>query len=163
VCASFPAGRRAVPFHSFGHRLSGERESALVVDIDRFITPSKLVAYFGVLPIEGSSGVDRRFAERDKARMELEKLGFAVEPALRAALSKKPSLEVRRRIEAMLEKLAGAPRWRFLRALEVLESIATPESRQVLEALSQGTAELWPTQEAKAAFKRLKTRPAPRP
>ena len=33
--------------------------TAFILDIDRFETPGKLVAYFGVLPIEVSSGVDR--------------------------------------------------------------------------------------------------------
>ncbi len=33
--------------------------TAFVLDVDRFDTPGKLVAYFGVLPIEASSGVDR--------------------------------------------------------------------------------------------------------
>ncbi len=33
--------------------------TAFILDIDRFDTPGKLVAYFGVLPIEASSGVDR--------------------------------------------------------------------------------------------------------
>ena len=69
---------------------------------------------------------------------ELEKMGLAVEPALREALRKKPSLEIRRRIEAVLEKLAGGPRLRFLRALEVVEHIATPEAGQLLESLCQG-------------------------
>jgi WD40 repeat protein len=104
-----------------------------------------------------------QFAERDKAMTELEQLGLSVEPALRKALSAKPSLEVRQRIEAILDKLAGGPRWRVLRALEVLEHIATPEARQFLEKLSQGTAELWPTQEAKASLVRLKARPVVHP
>ncbi|HTU90957.1 MAG TPA: WD40 repeat domain-containing protein, partial [Gemmataceae bacterium] len=104
-----------------------------------------------------------KFAERDKAMIELEKLGLAVESSLRAALSAKPSLEIRQRIEAILEKLAGEPRLRFLRALEVLEHIATPEARQLVEALSRGTAELWPAQEAKASLARLAARPALQP
>jgi transposase len=33
--------------------------TAFMLDIDRFETPSKLVAYFGILPIEVASGVDR--------------------------------------------------------------------------------------------------------
>jgi transposase len=33
--------------------------TAFVLDIDRFDTPGKLVNYFGVLPVEASSGVDR--------------------------------------------------------------------------------------------------------
>jgi transposase len=33
--------------------------TAFILDIDRFATPTKLVAYFGVMPIKASSGVDR--------------------------------------------------------------------------------------------------------
>ena len=33
--------------------------TALVLDIDRFDTPGQLVAYFGTLPVEVASGVDR--------------------------------------------------------------------------------------------------------
>ena len=104
-----------------------------------------------------------RFAERDKAMTELEKLGLAVEPALRKALAEKPPLEVRRRIEELLANVADGPRWRFVRALEILEHLATAEARRLLEALSQGTAEMWPTQEAKAALARLAARPGPKP
>ncbi len=104
-----------------------------------------------------------QFAERDKAISELEQLGLGVEPALREALDAKPSLEVRQRIEAILDRLAGGTRLRFLRGLEVLEHIATPEARQVLETLSQGTAELWPAQETKASLARLARRRASQP
>lgn len=104
-----------------------------------------------------------QFAERDKAMAELEKLGLAVEPALHKVLASKPSLEVRRRIEAVLEKLAAGPRLHFIRALEVLENIATPEARQILKTLSQGSAELWPTQEAEATLVRLAARHLSRP
>jgi WD40 repeat protein len=104
-----------------------------------------------------------KFAERDKAMTELEQLGLGVEMALREALNAKPSLEVRQRIESILDRLADGTRLRFLRALEVLEHIATPEARQVLETLSQGTAELWPAQEAKASLARLARRRASQP
>jgi hypothetical protein len=104
-----------------------------------------------------------QFAERDQAMSELEQLGLGVEQVLREALKAKPSLEVRQRIEAILEKLAGGPRWRVLRVLEVLEHIATPEARQLLETLSKGTAELWPAQEAKASLSRLAQRGASQP
>jgi hypothetical protein len=43
------------------------------------------------------------------------------------------------------------------------DRIAIPEARQVLTALSQGTEDMWPTQEAKASLVRLATRPAVRP
>lgn len=104
-----------------------------------------------------------RFAERARAMSELEKLGLAAEPALREALRGKPSLELRRRIEELLEKLAGGPRLRVLRALEVLEHLATPEARQLVAALAEGDAAATLTQEAKACLSRLKQRAASKP
>ncbi len=41
--------------------------TAFILDVDRFETPAKLVAYFGVLPIEASSGVDRDGRARARA------------------------------------------------------------------------------------------------
>src|SRR5579883_1286863 len=133
-----------------------------VVFLKNHLSPVTAAELKRVKPLLAALDSDQ-FAERDKAMTELEQLGLSVEPALRQALSAKPSLEVRQRIEAILDKLAGGPRWRVLRVLEVLEHIATPEARQFLEKLSQGTAELWPTQEAKASMARLKARPAGRP
>ncbi len=104
-----------------------------------------------------------QFAERNKAMTELEKMGFSVGPALRNVLNTKPSLEVKRRIGTILDKLSGGPRLQFLRALEILEHIATPEARQILEQLSQGAAELWPTQEAKSSLQRLAPPPSIKP
>jgi WD40 repeat protein len=104
-----------------------------------------------------------RFAERDRAMEELGKLGLGVEPALRKALADKPSLEVRQRIEQVLDRLAGAPRLRALRAIEVLEHIATPEARQVLTALANGAAGSDPTRQAKESLQRLAGRTTPKP
>jgi hypothetical protein len=72
------------------------------------------------------------FAERENAARELERLGFTAEPALREALTAKPSLEVRRRVEQVLAKLEGTPTLRVVRAVEALERIGTPEARLVL-------------------------------
>jgi flagellar basal body-associated protein FliL len=44
---------------------------------------------------------------------------------------------------------------RAVRAVVVLEHIATPEARQVLETLARGEADALPTKEARAAVKRL--------
>jgi transposase len=49
--------------------------TAFIVDIDRFETPGKLVAYFGVLPIEMSSGVDRDGQPRGSRRYVMSKRG----------------------------------------------------------------------------------------
>jgi HEAT repeat protein len=99
------------------------------------------------------------FAVRKKASEELEQLGEAAEPALRKLLASRPSLEVRRRAECLLEKLEGtAPppdRLRTLRGTAVLEHIGTPEARRLLTELAQGMPEARLTQEARASLQRL--------
>jgi transposase len=49
--------------------------TAFILDIERFETPGKLVAYFGVLPIEMSSGVDRDGQPRGSRRYVMSKRG----------------------------------------------------------------------------------------
>src|SRR5581483_5304012 len=49
--------------------------TAFVVDIRRFASPSKLVAYFGVLPLEVSSGVDRAGQARGPRRYVMSRRG----------------------------------------------------------------------------------------
>jgi hypothetical protein len=103
-----------------------------------------------------------QFTARERAFHELERSGDNVEPALRRAVKKASSLEVRRRIEALLDQLRGPPRnpnlRRSLRAVEVLERIHSPESRPLLQELASGAPEARLTQEAKASLKRLATR-----
>jgi RNA polymerase sigma factor (sigma-70 family) len=105
-----------------------------------------------------------RFAVRRQGTAELEKLGDAAEPALRQTLTTSLTLEMRQRIEQLLEKitqsiLAPAPeRLRTIRALEVLEHIGTAEARRLLETLSRGTPDVWLTREAKTSLERLARR-----
>jgi hypothetical protein len=80
-----------------------------------------------------------QFAVRGKAMEELEKLGDAAEPFLRRALAGRPPLEVRRRVEQLLEKLepTRTPEGlRRLRAVEVLEHAGGPEAEGVLKDLA---------------------------
>jgi RNA polymerase sigma factor (sigma-70 family) len=109
---------------------------------------------------------DGRFRVREKATRDLEKLGELAEPALRRALKGEPSLEIRRRVEQLLEKLAEASpspeRLQALRALEVLEHAGTPEARQALAALATGAPGTWLAREAQAALQRLAKRHAAR-
>jgi RNA polymerase sigma factor (sigma-70 family) len=99
------------------------------------------------------------FTVREKARVELEKLGELAEPALRSVLAKKPSLEVRVRAERLLARLEGKPlseaSLRELRAVELLERIGTREARQVLERLAKGAEGARLTEEAQASLQRL--------
>jgi hypothetical protein len=101
-----------------------------------------------------------RFSVRAKAEGELEKLEELAEAALRRALGEKPrSLELRRRVERLLQRLEGpiasGGRLRLLRAVEVLEHIGTP-GVQPLRGLSAGAPEAWLTREARAALGRLR-------
>jgi dipeptidyl aminopeptidase/acylaminoacyl peptidase len=99
------------------------------------------------------------FAVRERATRELEKLGRPARPGLRQVLAGRPSPEVRRRVEGILEKevpLSLSPEeLRGRRAVEALEHIATPEARTVLEEWSRGAPALDVTAEAKAALQRL--------
>jgi transposase len=49
--------------------------TAFILDIDRFDSPAKLVAYFGVLPIEAASGVDRDGKPRGPKRYVMSRRG----------------------------------------------------------------------------------------
>ncbi len=49
--------------------------TASILDIKRFATPNKLVAYFGALPIEMSSGIDREGQPRSSRRYVMSKRG----------------------------------------------------------------------------------------
>lgn len=102
---------------------------------------------------------DDRFAVRERASAELERLGRLAVPALKRTLEGQPSPEVRRRIEMLLEKLDGAElspeRLRASRALQVLALIGSAEARQVIERVAQGPPADDLTQEAKVALEHL--------
>jgi hypothetical protein len=99
------------------------------------------------------------FATRTSATKQLVELGDLAEPALCAALNDKASLEKRRRVEDLLKRLdasASPELLRGVRAVEVLESLGTPEARQVLQTLAKGAAAARLTREANTALKRGK-------
>jgi RNA polymerase sigma factor (sigma-70 family) len=101
------------------------------------------------------------FSKRDKATEELGRLEDKADGALRKALDGQPSVEARRRMERLIEKLDGvnaSEKMRTLRALGVLERIETSEGRELLELLAKGDADAWLTKEAKAALERLEKR-----
>jgi hypothetical protein len=98
------------------------------------------------------------FSARDQAGRELERLGESAEPALRTALQQQLSPEVRRRVGQLLEKLESNTKLPAVRAIEVLERIATPEARQLLDVLAKGAPGARLTGEAKSALERLNRR-----
>jgi WD40 repeat protein len=108
------------------------------------------------------------FARREDASHELAKLGVEVEPALRRILDGKPSLEMRRRVEALLHDLpcqtAMTPdALRQLRAIQTLEQIGSAQARQILTSLAEGAPAAPATRDATAALTRLAAGRPPSP
>jgi WD40 repeat protein len=107
------------------------------------------------------------FTVRAKAQAELEAIGDPAEPALRQALEDKVTLEVRRRVQSVLARLRGPVTrpevLRPIRAVAVLENIATPAARQLLTGLAAGASGARLTREAQAALNRLDRRPPAEP
>jgi RNA polymerase sigma factor (sigma-70 family) len=105
-----------------------------------------------------------QFTVREQATQELESMGSYAVPYLQGALDKKPALEVRQRVEQIVERIkSSAPSAgviRSLRAIAVLEYIGNNDARQLLEALSRGRTKALTTQEAEAALDRLTEKPA---
>jgi len=99
------------------------------------------------------------FTVRQAATDELEKIGELAMPALKKVLDGQPGLEVRQRIDKLLEKAAGhkqtPERLQALRAVEALELMDTAEARTVLETMATGAAGTRVTEEARSAVKRL--------
>lgn len=104
--------------------------------------------------------LDGGFDQRQRAAAELAKLGdWAVVP-LHRTLAAQPPLEVRRRIERLLDdldpRLPGDHRLLGLHAVDLLESLRSPAARAVLERLADGAPGNLVTREAREALGRMK-------
>lgn len=103
-----------------------------------------------------------RFAVRELASHDLQEQGSLAAPALRQLLARKPSLEVCRRVETLLDNMAKGfltgEHLRCWRAVETLEAIGNAEAEQVLQRLARGAEAAELTREARAALTRLATR-----
>jgi WD40 repeat protein len=103
------------------------------------------------------------FDTREKASEALAGIPEA-DMELKKALENNPSVEKKRRIEALLENrkpgVVGADQIREARAVELLEMIGTPEAKQLLEKLAKGSDDSTLTQDCKAALDRLSKRKA---
>ncbi len=99
-----------------------------------------------------------RFAVRSLAARSLEAIGLPALPILRQALTGQPTLEVRRRIERLVEAMEdvmlSAEELRQGRAVEVLEHLGTPAAKRLLKALADGTPGALQTQAARSALSR---------
>jgi WD40 repeat protein len=99
---------------------------------------------------------------REQASRELALLGEQAEGELTEARKSPRSAEQARRLTVLLPGRDGPlhpERLRFLRALEVLEEIATPDARAILERLARGEPTAEETRQARAAQERLRGAP----
>jgi hypothetical protein len=141
----------------------------------RFLAePAKAVAWFAarISPARPpdparvkilSADLDKNdFATRERATAELKEHGRVAAAALRAVVANSSSAEARRRAAALLREMENGAtpphELRALRAVEVLEWIATPEARAGLLELTKGAPDARLTREAEAAHKRLEGR-----
>jgi hypothetical protein len=139
-------------------RLSAAPEKAVPFLRDRFgeLTPPNAAA----APRLVADLASDKFAVRQNASNELEKLGESARTALEKALASKPPLDLQQRIEQLLEKLATytPDHLRLLRSMQVLEQAGTPTARQALEILAKGAAGPRLAEEARLSLQRLPQR-----
>jgi hypothetical protein len=95
-----------------------------------------------------------QFSVRDKAGAELQIHGFMHEALLRQARDKASSLELRRRLDQILDR-QDPEKLRRTRMLEVLERVGTGEVRRLLQSLAEQTEDAELSREASAGLNRL--------
>jgi WD40 repeat protein len=140
--------------------------AATVAILKRHLRPARLETVQELRALAADLD-DARFKVRDRAMTALARHAadgcadpYTLRSVLHACLKEKPSLELSRRVDRLLRSFEGnelsPERLRRVRALEVLEHIASPESRQVLQTLSQGAPDAWLTRDAEAALQRMR-------
>jgi hypothetical protein len=100
------------------------------------------------------------FAKREAAQKLLREFGRTIEPIVREAVSTTASPEGKRRLNQILTEcqsiaLRTPDEIRAVRAVQVLERIGNPESRQLLEAWAKGAEAAILTRESRKALKSL--------
>jgi len=107
---------------------------------------------------------DDNYATRERAMKEISALGDVALPHLEAVLQEAPSLELRSRITRLIREQEESvfeidvDELVVLRAIEVLEQIATKPARQLLEELSTGDAGRLATTVSRQALRRIEHR-----
>ncbi len=103
---------------------------------------------------------DDNFETRRMSEKELGDLGVRAEAALRAALARPASLDLRTTLTRLLAPILLRPseHLRGLRAVEVLEHIGTPQARRLLDRLADGEPGATLSVDAELARRRLRLR-----
>jgi RNA polymerase sigma factor (sigma-70 family) len=109
------------------------------------------------------------FATREKATAEVRRLGAVILPALYQALKDEPTLELRRRVQELLDEIdprdhgVSLNMVRLARAVEVLEWIGNTAARQVLQKVAASSPGEDVGEQAQGALDRLAKRSPSRP
>jgi WD domain, G-beta repeat len=102
-----------------------------------------------------------RYADRERSRQELEKAGEQAGPALLKSLAEAKSLEARRRLERLVERIErlepDAEQRRAFRAVAALEQQGGEAARRALEKLAAGAPGARLTVEAGEARDRMRS------
>ncbi len=93
------------------------------------------------------------FDARERANRKLEAMSPWVEPFLKQALPGAKTLELKRRLQAIIARV-GQSTLPLVRAVEVLEHATGPEARQLLRRLAEGEPSARITREAQQALVR---------
>jgi HEAT repeat protein len=101
-----------------------------------------------------------KYTVREQATLALAMMGDRAEAPLLKLLETRPSLEVRQRVEKLLDKIdaleVDRETLRLLRSIAILEAIGTEPARQLLRELAQGALGAKATETARAALARCK-------
>jgi hypothetical protein len=149
-------------------RIQMQPEAALPFLKDR-IPPAKANVTNEVIDRLIEDLASDQFPVRDKAATRLSKLGELAEPRLCKALEqKKDTLEVRRRLEKLVDSLEAVrfdpppEMLRVLRVLEAVENVGSAEAVALLQTWAEGAPGTLLTREAAEAFQRIGARKSSR-
>jgi hypothetical protein len=125
--------------NAFHTLLAGRQTSAFLVERLKSELAPPDAAQLGRLIDELGN---ERFSVRQAATAALEKIGLPADPALRKALTKQPSLEMMRRIEAILGRIDDMCRTqgigqKLTQALDLLLLVGTAEGLGLVAALAE--------------------------
>jgi hypothetical protein len=154
------AGIDAAKAHRAMARIQMQPESTLPFLKDRML-PAKASVSNKVIDRLINDLASDKFPVREQAATQLSKLGDLAEPRLRKALEQKGTIEVRRRLEKLVDALEAMrfdpppEMLRVLRVVEAVENVGSAEAVALLQTWAEGVPGTLLTREAAEALQRI--------